>query len=80
MSTTIERTVTISEETYQSLRNFVSEEGDGFGEDMSLIIEKAVAKYIFERVVAQMRAELSDLTSEEVTQLVDEAVDWARKR
>ena len=72
-------TVVVSKETDIKLRTRLAERGMKKG-DLSSYIEDAVKRDLFMQTVAEIREGFKDLSGDEVQDLVDEAVAWARKR
>jgi hypothetical protein len=71
--------IAVSPETDQSVRMFIAAQGGGRKGDLSRFIEEAVRSYILERAVEQAKAATSGMSEIEVTELIDEAVQWARE-
>ncbi|MCK9188571.1 ribbon-helix-helix domain-containing protein [Acidithiobacillus sp.] len=71
--------IAVSPETDQSVRMFIAAQGGGRKGDLSRFIEEAVRSYILERAVEQAKAATSGVSETEMTDLIDEAVQWARK-
>jgi len=71
--------IAVSPETDQSVRMFIAAQGGGRKGDLSRFIEEAVRSYMLERAVEQAKAATSGVSETEMTDLVDEAVQWARK-
>lgn len=59
---------------------FIAAQGGGRKGDLSRFIEEAVRSYILARAVEQAKAAASGMGETELTDLVDEAVQWARER
>lgn len=72
--------IAVSSDTDQSVRMFLASQGGGRKGDLSRFIEEAVRTYIFERAVDQAKAANADVSEEDLTAIVAEAVQWARKR
>lgn len=68
----------VSPETDQSVRMFLAAQGGGRKGDLSRFIEEAVRAHLMERAVEQAKAATSGMSSDEVNDLIDEAVGWAR--
>jgi hypothetical protein len=69
----------VSKETDESVRQFLaSEEGRGNG-DLSLFVEDAVRKQIFESTLRAVREKNAKVDLEFLEQAVDEALAWARQ-
>ena len=79
---TIRWNVAVSQDTDQSVRMYLAASGGGRKGDLSRFIEDAVRAYLFERAVDQAKTATtaSGMSETEVTELIDEAVQWARKR
>jgi hypothetical protein len=71
--------IAVSPETDQAVRMFIAAQGGGRKGDLSRFIEEAVRSYILERAVEQAKAATSGVSETEMTDLIDEAVQWARK-
>lgn len=69
----------ISPELDQSVRMFLAAQGGGRKGDLSRFIEEAVRTYLFEHAAEQVKAATAGLNEEEVGELVDEAIAWARQ-
>lgn len=72
-------TINVSEETDRDLRVFLAERGTKKG-DLSKFVEEAVQEWLYQLSVAEAQNRNADLSDEAATDLVDEAVAWARKR
>lgn len=77
---TVRWNVAVSQDTDQSVRMFIAAQGGGRKGDLSRFIEEAVRSYILERAVKQAKAATSSMSETEVTDLIDEAIQWARER
>jgi hypothetical protein len=77
---TVRWNIAVSPDTDQSVRMFIAAQGGGRKGDLSRFIEEAVRSYILERAVEQAKAATSGMSETELTDLIDEAVQWARKR
>jgi hypothetical protein len=71
--------VAVSPETDQSVRMFIAAQGGGRKGDLSRFIEEAVRSYMLERAVGQAKAVTSSMGEAEISGLIEEAVQWARK-
>ena len=76
---TVRWNIAVSPDTDQSVRMFIAAQGGGRKGDLSRFIEEAVRSYILERAVEQAKAATSGVSETEMTDLIDEAVQWARK-
>lgn len=59
---------------------FIAAQGGGGRKgDLSRFIEEAVRSYILERAVEQAKAATTGMSENEASDLIDEAVQWARE-
>ena len=65
-------TVMVSKETDIALRTFLAQRGVKKG-DLSKFIEEAVKWRVFDQTLAETRGKFSDLASEDLQTLIDEA-------
>ena len=72
--------VAVSADTDQSLRMFLASQGGGRKGDLSRFIEEAVKAHILELTAEQTKATNANLSEEVLTSMVEEALEWARKR
>jgi hypothetical protein len=72
--------IAVSPDTDQSVRMFIAAQGGGRKGDLSRFIEDAVRAYMLERAVEQAKAATAGMGETEVTDLINEAVQWARER
>jgi hypothetical protein len=79
MSTTVRWNVAVSPEIDQSVRLFMAAQGGGRKGDLSRFIEEAVRAHLLERAADQAKAAASGLPAQQLEDLIDEAVDWARR-
>ncbi len=77
---TIRWNVAVSADTDQSLRMFLVSQGGGRKGDLSRFIEEAVQAHILELTAEQAKSANADIGEAELTAMVDEAIQWARKR
>ena len=63
----------------QSVRMFIAAQSGRRKGALSKFIEEAVRSYLLERAVEQAKAVNSGMSETEVTDLIDEAVQWARE-
>ena len=71
--------IAVSPDMDQSVRLFIAAQGGGRKGDLSKFIEEAVRSYLLERAVEQAKAVAAGMSETEVTDLIDEAVQWARE-
>jgi hypothetical protein len=69
----------VSPEVDQSVRMFIAAQGGGRKGDLSRFIEDAVRAYLLERAVDQAKVAAANMSEAELNDLIDEAVDWARR-
>ena len=77
--TTVRWNIAVSPEVDQSVRMFIAAQGGGRKGDPSRFIEDAVRAYLLGRAVDQAKAASSNMSEAELNDLIDEAVDWARR-
>jgi len=70
----------VSTETDQSLRMFLASQGGGKKGDLSRFIEEAVRAHILELTAEQTKADNATVNEKELDSVIDEALQWARKR
>jgi len=71
--------IAVSPDMDQSVRMFIAAQGGGRKGDLSKFIEQAVRSYLLERAAEQAKAATAGMNEVEVSDLVDEAVRWARE-
>jgi hypothetical protein len=59
---------------------FIAAQGGGRKGDLSRFIEEAVRSYLLEKAAEQAKSASADLGESQLSELIDEAVQWARKR
>jgi hypothetical protein len=72
--------VAVSADTDQALRMFLASQGGGRKGDLSRFIEEAVQAHILELTAEQAKAANASVSEVDLTSMVDEALQWARKR
>ena len=77
--TTVRWNIAVSPEVDQSVRMFIAAQGGGRKGDLSRFIEEAVRAYLLERAVDQAKATAAGMSETELTDLIDEAVQWAAR-
>jgi Ribbon-helix-helix domain len=70
----------VSTETDHSLRMFLASQGGGKKGDISRFIEEAVRAHILELTAEQAKAENAAVNEAEMNSIINEALQWARKR
>jgi len=71
--------IAVSPDTDQSVRMFIAAQGGGRKGDLSRFIEEAVRSYLFEKAVEQAKSASSGMGQTELSDLIDEAVQWSRE-
>ncbi|MBF0138455.1 MAG: ribbon-helix-helix domain-containing protein [Magnetococcales bacterium] len=77
--TSIRWNIAVSPDTDKSVRMFIAAQGGGRKGDLSRFIEEAVRAYLLERAVEQAKTAAADMSETDLTDLIDEAVQWARE-
>ena len=77
--TTVRWNIAVSPDLDQSVRMFIAAQGGGRKGDLSRFIEEAVRAYLLERAADQAKTAAADMSEAELTDLIDEAVQWARE-
>lgn len=77
---TVRWNIAVSPDVDQSVRMFIAAQGGGRKGDLSRFIEEAVRAYLLERAVDQAKRAAAGMDETELTDLIDEAVQWARER
>ena len=71
--------IKVSRDTDQSVRLFIAAQGGGRRGELSLFLEEAVRSFLFEKSIEQGKSAASGLAESDLSELIDEAVEWARK-
>ena len=71
--------IAVSPDMDQSVRMFIAAQGGGRKGDLSKFIEEAVRSHLLERAVEQAKAVTAGMSEAAVTDLIEEAVQWARE-
>jgi len=79
MDTIIRWTVTVSQETDQSLRSFLSDHGMR-DDDLSKFVERAVQKELLKQTAADVKRRNADLASDKLQALINETVAAVRRK
>lgn len=79
MDTTIRWTVTVSQETDQSLRSFLSDHGIR-DDDLSKFVERAVQKEILKQTAADVKRQNADFPGDDLQALINETVAAVRRK
>ena len=78
MSNTIRWNIAVSQDTDQAVRIFLANHGGGRKGDLSRFIEEAVRTHILELTVDQAKAANANISEDDLSAIVAEAVEWAR--
>ena len=70
----------VSKQTDKSLRQFLVNEGGGKKGDLSRFVEEAVKKHIFDTTLKAAREHNADVDPNEMDEIVEESLAWARAR
>ena len=70
-------TIKVSAETDRSLRTFLAQRGMKKG-SLSAFVEEAVEERLYRLMVEEVQARNADLPEDELDDLVEDAVRWAR--
>ncbi|MBF0434865.1 MAG: ribbon-helix-helix domain-containing protein [Magnetococcales bacterium] len=70
--------IAVTPDTDKSVRMFIAAQGGGRKGDLSRFIEEAVRAYLLDRAVEQAKTATTNMNETELTDLIDEAVQWAR--
>jgi phosphoribulokinase len=76
---TVRWNIAVSPDVDQSVRMFIAAQGGGRKGDLSHFIEEAVRAYLLEQAVEQAKKAAAGMSETELTDLIDEAVQWARE-
>lgn len=76
---TVRWNLAVSPQLDRDVRTHLAAKGGRKG-DLSKFIEQAVGKYLFEKTVDDIKADVaaSGMSEQEIMDMVDEAVTWAR--
>jgi len=69
--------LSIPDETDRAVRSYLARKGLKKG-DLSEFVNDAVRREVFDRVVQDIKERNADADPDELTKLIDEAVEWAR--
>lgn len=79
-SATTRWNLVVSKETDKSLRQLLANEGGGRKGDLSRFVEEAVKKHIFDTALKAAREHNADVPTDEMDEIVEESLAWARAR
>lgn len=69
----------VSRETDASLRQFLAGEGRARKGELSRFVEEAVRARIFELSAEEAKRQNAELSSEEIADIVNEALEWTER-
>lgn len=72
--------IAVSQDTDQSVRMYLAGQGGGRKGDLSRFIEEAVRAHILELSAEQAKAANAGVNEADLSEMVSEAVGWARAR
>lgn len=75
---TVRWNVAVSADTDRSLRMFLASQGEGRKGSLSRFIEEAVRSHILELTAEQAKAANANVSEENLSSMVEEALAWAR--
>ncbi len=78
--TSVRWNIAVSPDTDQSLRMYLAGQGGGRKGDLSRFIEEAVRAHILELSAEQAKAANLEVSENDLTSMIAEAVDWSRRR
>ena len=79
MSNAIRWNLAVSQDTDQALRVFLANQGGGKKGDLSRFVEEAVRARILDLTVDQVKMANAHIDEDSLLDIVNEAVEWARK-
>ncbi|CBL45306.1 MAG TPA: ribbon-helix-helix domain-containing protein [Candidatus Kapabacteria bacterium] len=77
---TVRWNLAVSADTDQALRLFLASQGGGRKGDLSRFVEEAVRAHILELTAEQAKAANAEVNEDDLSAMVDEALNWARQR
>ncbi len=80
MSQTIRWNIAVSQDTDQALRMFLANQGGGRKGDLSRFVEEAVRIHILELTADQAKVANANISENDLSAIVEEAIDWARNQ
>ena len=76
---TVRWNIAVSPDVDQSVRMFIAAQGGGRKGDLSRFIEEAGRASLLEQAVEQAKSAAAGISEPALTDLIDEAVQWARE-
>ncbi len=80
MSQAIRWNIAVSSDTDRALRMFLANQGGGRKGDLSRFVEEAVRMHILELTIGQAKMANTEISEEDLSSIVEEAIDWARNQ
>ena len=77
---TVRWNLAVSADTDQALRLFLASQDGGRKGDLSRFVEEAVRAHILELTAEQAKAANAEVNEDDLSAMVDEALNWARQR
>jgi hypothetical protein len=78
MRNTARWNITVSQDTDQALRMFLTSQGGGRKGDLSHFVEEAVRTHIFELTADHVKEANHHINEDDLMAIVNEAVEWAQ--
>ena len=72
--------IAVSADTDQALRMFLVNQGGGRKGDLSRFVEEAVRTHILELTADQAKAANAEISEDDLSAIVEEAIEWARNQ
>jgi hypothetical protein len=80
MSHSVRWNIAVSADTDQALRIFLVNQGGGRKGDLSRFVEEAVRTHILELTADQAKAANAEISEDDLSAIVEEAIEWARNQ
>jgi hypothetical protein len=78
MNQSVRWNIAVSADTDQALRMFLVSQGGGRKGDLSRFVEEAVRTHILELTADQTKAANAEVSEDDLSAIVEEAIEWAR--
>lgn len=72
--------IVVSQDTDQALRLFLVNQGGGRKGDLSRFVEEAVRTHILELTTEQTKLANANVSEQDLSAIVEEAIGWARNQ
>jgi len=73
-------TVQLSADLYKDVRAFISDSGRADTDAINRFVEAAVSNYLLRKATKQLHAATAHISEEDLSEMVEEALDWARSQ